>query len=262
MGNIYIFSDIHFGLDGAQEKLFERFCKRLEKEDTLILLGDIVDFWIDRKMDLISHIWPKYEKVIDMLEQSKCTDIHYIPGNHDSFVFDVEGFRIAGPQISGVERQIDGVTGLQAILMALEQVETYTRVKAGFGSVCTIHYPYYYRKVNGKKFLFTHGHYHRLLWRLLDGVPTLPSGVAQKILSGVSIVAHAHKRVLRRLYLRVTGGADQSNETDGSHFDDTNAVQNISIYVTNETLRGMRNVNTLESADARTDCYGYLLPTS
>jgi UDP-2,3-diacylglucosamine pyrophosphatase LpxH len=74
-------SDIHLGSRGCQaEKLLE-FLKNTESE-TLILVGDIIDFWSLKR----SPYWPTSHNTVvqKILKKSRQgTKVIYIPGNHD-----------------------------------------------------------------------------------------------------------------------------------------------------------------------------------
>jgi len=82
-------SDIHLGYDACHTKQFERFLweihrinrKRVDKPSpikSLMLLGDIFDFWRKDSIDILVEDW----KVVSLL-LSIPTQILFIAGNHD-----------------------------------------------------------------------------------------------------------------------------------------------------------------------------------
>ena len=91
-------SDTHLGYDQSDStnflKLINSELMNLSKNDHLVLLGDILEFWRGRNIDAI---FPNYRKdnkkdnkeeineqiLSRIIELNKKTNVHYIIGNHD-----------------------------------------------------------------------------------------------------------------------------------------------------------------------------------
>lgn len=77
-------SDIHLGSNGCQAEMLLDFLKEHES-DTLILVGDIIDFWsLKRK-----PFWPESHNTVVQKVLKKArhdTRVIYIPGNHDEYL--------------------------------------------------------------------------------------------------------------------------------------------------------------------------------
>ncbi len=89
---VYFISDIHLLLDRSdqekqrQEKLFRFFEKIADTKGTLIIVGDLFDFYFEYK-----HVVPKvyfsfYQKLYHLKNSN--VEIHFITGNHDHWVLD------------------------------------------------------------------------------------------------------------------------------------------------------------------------------
>jgi UDP-2,3-diacylglucosamine pyrophosphatase LpxH len=90
---IIVVSDVHLGYDACDKYSFNNFIDdkllKLNENDTLVLLGDILDFWRESCVDLTID----YNKKMDKLEEGiilknlynlqKQTNVYYIIGNHD-----------------------------------------------------------------------------------------------------------------------------------------------------------------------------------
>src|SRR5229473_4151148 len=93
-GRHFVCSDIHLLYGAADEKSFKQLLDRCEN-DHLVLLGDVLDFWIDesdpKRLKFVETYWKKlYEWLEPLKARDRNVHIHYVPGNHDSFVFTLE----------------------------------------------------------------------------------------------------------------------------------------------------------------------------
>ena len=84
---IFLISDSHFGLelenfpDKERRKLFFQFLDKIDKEaETLVLLGDIFDFWFEYKNVIPKIYFDILKKLSDFAENH---EIIFIGGNHD-----------------------------------------------------------------------------------------------------------------------------------------------------------------------------------
>jgi UDP-2,3-diacylglucosamine pyrophosphatase LpxH len=86
-------SDIHLGTRWCRAKELTSFLASFRCE-RLYLVGDVIDGWKLRKRPR----WPRShnEVVRWLLKMSKRTDIVYIPGNHDTFMDEFDGYRFGG----------------------------------------------------------------------------------------------------------------------------------------------------------------------
>lgn len=78
--DLVVISDVHLGTFGSQARELNRYLMGI-KPKTLILNGDIIDFWQFRK-----RYWPdSHMKVVKTILNmaAKGTEVHYITGNHD-----------------------------------------------------------------------------------------------------------------------------------------------------------------------------------
>jgi UDP-2,3-diacylglucosamine pyrophosphatase LpxH len=89
-------SDVHLGTYGSQAKELNRYLQSI-KPETLILNGDIIDFWQFSK-----RYWPKsHMKVIKSIINmaAKGTRVVYITGNHDETLRKFAGVRMGNFEI-------------------------------------------------------------------------------------------------------------------------------------------------------------------
>lgn len=89
---VWVVSDAHLGVDAKlcsleREKHLVRWLDLASQHaQTLVLLGDIFDFWFEWK-----HAIPKgYSRLFGKLTElkDKGVDVHFFPGNHDMWTFD------------------------------------------------------------------------------------------------------------------------------------------------------------------------------
>jgi UDP-2,3-diacylglucosamine pyrophosphatase LpxH len=91
-----VISDVHLGTYGCHASELHRYLQSI-KVKTLILNGDIIDFWQFSK-----RYWPKHHmKVVkDIINMAaKGTRVYYITGNHDETLRKFSGVRIGNIEI-------------------------------------------------------------------------------------------------------------------------------------------------------------------
>lgn len=219
---VFVISDVHLGIEGSKKDNFYQQLDNVQiKGQTIILLGDILDFWIYTKYDnnqmdeLVEKVIEEWNELWKKLSELKNRgiNIHYVPGNHDAFMFFIEA-----------EDKIEFCKTVMAQLPQFEKIRSATnRIK----DVASIHYPYYQREIGEKKFLFTHGHYRRWLWKIMTGI--YDEYITPEIFLHLTIasVAFAHKYARR---LR------QENNIKNNIKEILNA-EDMAISITNSVLR-------------------------
>jgi UDP-2,3-diacylglucosamine pyrophosphatase LpxH len=93
---LVVLSDLHLGTYGSRARELHQYLQEI-KPATLILNGDIIDFWQFSK-----RYWPKHHmKVVkDIISMAaKGTNIYYITGNHDETMRRFSGLRIGNIEI-------------------------------------------------------------------------------------------------------------------------------------------------------------------
>ncbi|MDR0927096.1 MAG: UDP-2,3-diacylglucosamine diphosphatase [Ignavibacteria bacterium] len=83
---IYFASDIHLGynprsIDKALETQFVRWLHTIEKDDTLVLLGDIFDYWFEYKYVIPAYYYRTLSAISDLVDGG--IEVEYVMGNHD-----------------------------------------------------------------------------------------------------------------------------------------------------------------------------------
>jgi UDP-2,3-diacylglucosamine pyrophosphatase LpxH len=82
-------SDVHLGYGASNGRAFKEFlgsrCRSLGKNDVLVLLGDIFDFW--RRNNVAVAL--ENESIFSIFESLDAT-IHYVVGNHDYTLVDLK----------------------------------------------------------------------------------------------------------------------------------------------------------------------------
>lgn len=88
--SIVAVSDVHLGMKGSKEKEFTDFIEYLtdRKIEHLVLLGDILETWRGDFNKVIIEFSATLGTLNKMLEN---TQIHYIAGNHDFYLFRLNG---------------------------------------------------------------------------------------------------------------------------------------------------------------------------
>lgn len=101
-------SDTHLGTRGCRSDFLVGFLRQIEC-DKLFLVGDIIDGWRLRK----SWYWDAdHDEVIRLILEmaGNCTEVTYIPGNHDEMFRDWLGMEVAGVKLvnEAVHEAADG----------------------------------------------------------------------------------------------------------------------------------------------------------
>jgi predicted phosphodiesterase len=208
MATHFIVSDVHLGSLLAKTGEFQNFLSLPKDGDVLILLGDILDFWISTDTDE-EHVdtFVKYWCVLHdwLTELSKNgVKIFYVPGNHDSIVFYLECARLEQP---ARPRWISELR---------EWCGTYSRLlnetnKCRLADVCEIYYPFLRQDINGIFFLFTHGHFTESYWKLMgQAFGTNVKEVFWPLLKGLAnCLSHRYAREIRKTYLELYPDPDE-----------------------------------------------------
>ena len=154
-------SDVHLGTRGCQAELLLDFLGHCDCQH-LYLLGDIVDGW-----RLSSRwYWPRSHDAVVSCVLARARDgvrVHYIPGNHDSFLRDSAGASFGGVEIVG-ETIHEAADGLRYLLLhgdRFDKVSTHTPWLARVGDVA-------YRALLAANLALNHARRHRGLpfWSL------------------------------------------------------------------------------------------------
>ncbi|MEZ5922745.1 MAG: metallophosphoesterase, partial [Parvularculaceae bacterium] len=93
---VSICSDVHLGTKYAKKNDFYHWLESRRADEKVVLLGDILDCWIfskyDDEEDLAERVIAEWTELCTALSRlhKQGTEIHYIPGNHDAFVFFIE----------------------------------------------------------------------------------------------------------------------------------------------------------------------------
>lgn len=184
-------SDVHLGTGYSNFEGFYKWLRARKEGETVVLLGDILDFWIctrgDKQADLVRRSvaeWKRLWKELAVL-RDRGVEIHYVPGNHDGFVFFVEA--------------ADQFDWAQAILARSPEFQRIREETADFRltRVASIDYPCF--QMGEQKVLLTHGHYDDWFWQLFAGVPEIPPKTAVFLTTASVVFLHKHARIARRL---------------------------------------------------------------
>ena len=234
MSRHFVCSDVHLGLPFSREDFFYKdFLPRLQPGDELILLGDILDYWISARDVQLSTAVDSCKDLHNRLVILKRNGIKikYIPGNHDSFVFYVESRTV--PDFYWSEWLFQHCEIFNELHSATREYR--------LSEVCDIHYPFYRVQIGQKSILFTHGHWVELTWRILAGdvqrfipVRRLPKFWVVAAALNTCLV-HKYADSIRRLYNRYIDHDDA--------FELTRLAEDISYCVLAEALndRAVRN---------------------
>ena len=186
-------SDVHLGMNSTDEDGFNALLDRCGGDDKLVLLGDILDFWFDlsneqERLNYIISYWEKLFKKLGALKKERPDiEIHYIPGNHDSFVFLLETGQ-AFPWATTVLKRYP----------ALDRVREATR-KYPLATVANIHYSFFKLNMENTRVLLTHGHADHWLWQLISGYPEPRPYLWAFLTSLTTAYAHKYAYALRRV---------------------------------------------------------------
>ena len=167
-------SDVHLGRGNSRESEFYEWLGNANCQD-VVLNGDILDFWISPQRsgpeiaDIILAAWEILYKQLEKLKNERGITFHYLPGNHDYPVFLLE----ACERIPWCSELVYRVPLLTSIWNATREMPL-TRV-------VQMHYPFFSLDIEGAApVLFTHGHYTKSYWKLLNHheQPDVITGIA------------------------------------------------------------------------------------
>lgn len=188
----WVVSDAHLGLAGGNDEAFSNVLDACETGDRLILLGDILDFWIhlEHQSDLEEAVAAEWRLLHARLAALRERDVSitYIPGNHDMFVFVLEGVG-----------HLDWCSSLVARCPSLARLRQ-DLADYPLSSVCEIQYPFLKLEFNGVSTLFTHGHVHELQWHFLTGNPYEDGMILAFIQTTATVLAYRFARQLRGVF--------------------------------------------------------------
>lgn len=191
-GRCWVVSDAHLGLAGGNDVAFTEVLDACESGDRLILLGDILDFWIhlENQADLekvVSAQWRRLYARLAML-RDRGVKVTYVPGNHDMFVFLLEG-------VGHVEWCHSLVVRCPSLARLHQELADHS-----LASVCEIVYPFMKLDFDGSSILLTHGHAHESMWHILAGNPIEDGMIAAFLQTTATILAYRFARQLRGLF--------------------------------------------------------------
>lgn len=89
---VYFISDIHLALDHSeqekerQQKLFHFLDHIVQTNGTLVIVGDLFDFYFEYKHVIPKVYFPFYQKLYSLKQSG--IEVHFITGNHDHWVLD------------------------------------------------------------------------------------------------------------------------------------------------------------------------------
>lgn len=143
--SIWIISDLHLGSPHCLVESLHRFLDGLEGTDTLVLNGDVVDFWTTRMP-------PRHAEVLARLaEESGRRRVIWVRGNHDAEYAPADpgqiefapDFRIEGRLYAAHSHQFDALRAYHKWFIVL--FRHYHRLRVWFGAPA-VHVAYYAKK--------------------------------------------------------------------------------------------------------------------
>jgi hypothetical protein len=191
-GRCLVVSDVHLGVAAGNEAAFGAVLDICDRGDRLVLLGDILDFWIhlegpdDLEKTVVAQ-WRHLYRQIEALRRRGVT-VDYVLGNHDMFVFILEAYGHLDWCASVVARCPQ--------LVSLHQALADYRL----ASVCDIHYPFLKLSAGNSTFLLTHGHAHELTWHFLTGNPYEDGVFVTFLQTAATVLAYRFARELRGVF--------------------------------------------------------------
>lgn len=201
----HIGSDIHIGSGAEADKYFyAEFLSRARAGDTVVLLGDIVDYWFSSFDQGVRQLTLNWRILIEQLKRLADIGVHiiYIPGNHDSFVFFNEwSVKWGCPHWLQRLYERDG---------QFAEVYDLTTRNMPISEYATIHYPLLTHVFGKVKVIFTHGHWTEQVWPFLTDDPTDPFLLSRNdgflknwapFKAAAIAFAYNHPGVFRRLFL-------------------------------------------------------------
>ncbi|MBM4241874.1 MAG: hypothetical protein FJ150_09485 [Euryarchaeota archaeon] len=178
-----VLSDLHFGLEAnssfQNEDTIKKFKQEIEKEienrnvelEEIILLGDVFDFWRATPDKAIAASKPFFKSISEFN-----TDIVFVVGNHDHHlvIMDHEAKFMNNLERTG-ETQKTIFSSQLELNNFLDNICPVKSVK--------IKYPYHIKKIDGKCFVFQHGHHLDFFQTLMPSMMTSLSSFLETIFS-------------------------------------------------------------------------------
>jgi len=222
---VAVASDVHLGTSASQREPFFEWLKQRKSGEEVVLLGDILDFWIYGKRDtdsaLLRRIRIEWTSLWNELNGLKSAGVkfRYVPGNHDAFAWFIEAapYLKWGPQL--MERT--------PLFRNLRDMTSQCRLS----HVASIHYPYLELSVAGRSILLTHGHFDTA-WDWISHISETGSGFRVAMTTIATSLAHKHSRKLRRL----VNEAEWLRRTHG--------IEDVSIAITNNIIKAYQDMAT------------------
>lgn len=212
-----ICSDIHLGTKASRRQAFYEWLSKCH-DTTIVLLGDILDLWIYSNsfddMALARHVvaeWKDLWEKMSLAVERNCR-IHYVPGNHDAFVYFVES--------ESQEEWSKNIISRTPLLSKIVQLTESNR----FLELADVHYPYLKLNVGGSDILFTHGHYSSWGWRLMAGLEDAPTPFPTAVTSASVVLAHKNAALLRKANNMGDWGLNRTHLIEDTAISITNAL--------------------------------------
>jgi len=202
---VFVCSDVHLGTNGAARREFDEFLAACGNGDALILLGDILDCWIDgttneENLVEITAQWKRlYARLMSVKKEG--VEIHYVPGNHDPFVFTLHS-----------HGHVAWSRDIREASEFIAKLDDAVMTRYPLTNVATIHYPLLQLIIDGKPWLFTHGHVHQKIWHLmgtandLSGIQNEYSWLHAYWSALASAGAYKFREGLRQIYINAEFG--------------------------------------------------------
>ncbi|MCL6714188.1 metallophosphoesterase [Pseudomonas sp. R2.Fl] len=220
---VAIASDVHLGTSASQRESFFEWLKQRKSGEEVVLLGDILDFWIYGKRDtdsiLLRRIQIEWVSLWNELNRLKNAGVrfHYVPGNHDAFVWFIE----AAPYLKWGPPLMEKTP----LFRTLREMTSQCRLS----HVASIHYPYLEISVAERAILLTHGHFDTA-WDWISHISETGSGCRVAMTTITTSLAHKHSRKLRRLV----------NEVEWLRR--THGIEDVSIAITNSIIKTYQDI--------------------
>lgn len=199
----FVVSDVHLGTANGLTDDLQTVFDACERGDRLVLLGDILDIWIDTNAEghvnaIVSQEWRRLYVRLERLPD-RGVKVVYVPGNHDSFVFPLTAYG----HLNWCAQVLARAPRLSNLLKRVADNP--------LTDVCEIHNPFYKLQVGGHTILLTHGHMHELRWNFFGGNGFNADDRTSMLWLATLVFAmtNEYSSKLRRVY-NVVGGAWKS----------------------------------------------------
>ena len=204
-GRIFVCSDVHLGTAESGQSALLEVMSLCNRGDTLVLLGDILDAWFAdddaRTLSIIEQQWTWLHACISALK-TQGVAVHYVPSNHDSFVFTLT----AAPQSPFCRKLVSQNVFLDSLQPLAQSYD--------FAAVATVDYPFLRFDRDGG-IMLTHGHLGEWYWAWMGShsedlrSPALirdQQSTLARLMAVASSVAYQHRRKFRTAFkIQATG---------------------------------------------------------